>query len=63
MTAPLKGLVQGRTVVLDEAIPPLEGKRVRVVLEPVDEPDLTSASNAEAWRQWLAHGPQGPIED
>lgn len=63
MAAPLKGLVQGKTVVLDEAIPPLEGKRVRVVLEPVDEPDLTGASNVEAWRQWLARGPQGPIED
>lgn len=63
MAAPLKGLVQGRTVVLDEAIPPLEGKRVRVVLEPVDEPDLTAAANVEAWRQWLASGAQGPIED
>ena len=63
MAAPLKGLVQGRTVVLDEAIPPLEGKRVRVVLEPVDEPDLSGVSNAEAWRQWLTSGPQGPIED
>jgi hypothetical protein len=63
MAAPLKGLVQGKTVVLDEAIPPLEGKRVRVVLEPMDEPDLTGASNVEAWHQWLTSGPQGPIED
>jgi hypothetical protein len=63
MAARLKGLVQGRTVVFDEAIPPLDGKRVRVVLEPVDEPELTSVANTEAWRQWLASGPQGPIED
>lgn len=48
MASPLKGLVQGRTVVLDEAIPPLDGKRVRVVLEPVDESDLADASNVEA---------------
>jgi hypothetical protein len=63
MAAPLQGLVQGRTVVLDEAVPPLEGKRVRVVLEPVDEPDLTGAANLESWRQWLTSGPQGPIDD
>jgi hypothetical protein len=28
-----------------------------------DEPDLSGASNLEAWRQWLTSGPQGPIED
>lgn len=63
MAAPLHGLVHGNTVVLDEAVPPLEGKRVRVVLEPVEEPTLTREQNLEVWRQWLAHGPQGPIED
>lgn len=63
MAAPLRGLVHGRTVVLDEAIPPLEGKRVHVVLEPVDEPESSVASNLESWRQWVASGPQGPLED
>jgi hypothetical protein len=62
MAAPLKGLVQGKTVVLDEAVPPLEGKRVLVVLEPVEEPALTREQNSEAWRSWVASGPQGPIE-
>jgi hypothetical protein len=37
MGVPLRGLVQGVTVVLDESVPPLDGKRVFVVLEPVDE--------------------------
>ncbi len=61
MTFPLKGLVQGNTVVLDELVPPLEGKRVLVVLEPVDEPELIGApQNLEAWRHWLTSGPRGP---
>jgi hypothetical protein len=64
MAAPLHGLVQGNTVVLDEAAPPpLEGKRVLVVLEPVEEPALTHEQHSEAWRAWVASGPQGPIED
>jgi hypothetical protein len=63
MAAPLHGLVQGNTVVLDVAVPPLEGKRVLVVLQPVEEQALTRAEQAEAWRAWIASGPQGPIED
>lgn len=66
MAAPLKGLVQGKTVVLDESVPPLDGKRVLVVLEPVDEEqsaELDRRQNLEAWNAWAAAGPQGPIED
>ena len=66
MAAPLKGLVQGKTVVLDESVPPLEGRRVLVVLEPVDEEEpaeLGRRENLEAWSAWVASGPQGPIED
>lgn len=63
MAAPLQGLVHGNTVVLDEAVPPLDGKRVLVVLEPVDEQALTPAQKVDAWRAWVATGAQGPIED
>jgi hypothetical protein len=63
MVASLKGMVQGKTVVLDEAVPPLEGKRVLVVLELVEEPAPTHEQNLETWRQWVASGPQGPIQD
>jgi hypothetical protein len=49
-------------VVLAETVPPLEGKRVLVVLEP-EEPVLTREQNLDVWHQWLASGPQGPIED
>jgi hypothetical protein len=63
--SPLKGLVKGNTVVLDESVPPLEGKRVLVVLEPAEEPEanVDPQQNREAWNAWAASGPQGPIED
>jgi hypothetical protein len=65
MGAPLKGLVKGNTVVLDELVPPLEGKRVLVVLEPAEEPETTmdARQSRETWNAWAASGPQGPIED
>jgi hypothetical protein len=65
MTAQLQGLVQGNTVVLDEAVPALEGRRVRVVLEPVEAapPTTTREQRAEAWRAWIATSPQGPIKE
>jgi hypothetical protein len=63
MTRPLKGLVQGNTVVLDELVPPLDGKRVLVVLEAVEEPQLTREQNVAAWNEWVATGSQGPLED
>ncbi|MFI5308961.1 MAG: hypothetical protein ACHQ53_16505 [Polyangiales bacterium] len=63
MAAPLKGQVQGKTVILDELVPPLEGKRVFVVLEPVDEPALDAKLNLDAWTAWVASDRQGPIAD
>lgn len=63
MANPLKGHVRGKTVVLDESVPPLEGKRVVVVLELADEPALDRSLNAEAWTAWVAGGPQGPIAE
>jgi hypothetical protein len=61
MTTPLQGLVQGNTVVLDEAVPSLQGKRVRVVLELIEEASSASTQEqrAAAWRAWVASGPKG----
>lgn len=28
-----------------------------------DEPELSESEAAAAWRDWVDHGPQGPIED
>jgi hypothetical protein len=57
------GLVHGTTIELDSAVPEMEGKRVRVVLEVVDEPRLSPEQQRELWQAWSEHGPQGPIED
>lgn len=57
------GLVHGTTIELESAVPELEGKRVRVVLEAVDEPRISTERQRELWQAWAEHGPQGPIED
>ena len=58
------GVLKGRTITLDDAVPPLEGQRVRVVIAPEeDEARLTPAEQARLWQHWVEHGPQGPIED
>lgn len=57
------GLVHGTTIELESAVPEMEGKRVRVVLEVVDEQQISAARQHELWQAWVEHGPQGPIED
>ena len=55
----------GSTIDLD-VVPsaPFEGKRVRVVLELVDDDvRLAPAEQGLAWSAWVTHGPDGPIED
>ena len=53
------------TIDLDAAPnPPLEGKRVRVVLELVDDDvRLTRDEQARAWSAWLASASDAPIAD
>lgn len=65
MAPSLKGLVKGNTIVLDESVPRLEGKRVLVALEPMDmtETEAEPCRLLEAWQAWIASGPEGPIED
>jgi hypothetical protein len=63
MGTALKGTVHGRTVELDQQVDRLDGQRVLVVLEEIDEPALSAAEEAAAWRTWVELGPDGPIED
>ena len=65
MSTPLKGIVRGTTITLDAPVPPLDGKRVVVVLALDDASDAGLAPNiqSETWRAWSERGPQGPIED
>jgi hypothetical protein len=63
MTASRQGVVHGKTITLDDELPPFEGKRVRVVLEIVEdsELELDPPEQARLWQQWAAQGPQGPL--
>lgn len=64
MTAETRGLLRGTTIELEDPVPEMDGKRVRVVLEPLDdEKRLTAEEQRDAWREWVERGPQGPIED
>jgi len=63
MATALKGTVHGRTIELDQQVERLEGQRVLVLLEPIDETAPSAPEAAEAWRTWVERGPDGPIED
>lgn len=65
MTAARQGTLHGNTITLDSAVPPLEGQRVRVVIEPLDETEvsLTPSAQAQLWRSWVEKGPQGPLDE
>ena len=64
MNAKVTGTVQGKTIKLDEAVPPLDGCRVRVTLEPLSAADveLTAEEQTHLLREWAARGPHGPLE-
>lgn len=59
-----RGVVDGKRVLLEDPIPGLDGKRVRVRLDVLeDERVLSPREQSDIWRQWVESGPQGPIED
>ena len=65
MTRKAHGIVRNNTVVLDEDLPEMEGRRVEVELR-VDAPQDELAPPTqllEAWRAWVNSGDQGPIRD
>jgi hypothetical protein len=57
------GLLRGTTIELESTVPEMDGKRVHVVLEPVEEQRLSVQQQRELWGAWVESGPQGPIED
>ncbi|MGD0680159.1 MAG: hypothetical protein ABSC94_32655 [Polyangiaceae bacterium] len=62
-----RGVLRGVTITLDAPVPPLDGQRVRLVIEPETEShvsgDLSPAERAALLREWATQGPQGPIDD
>jgi hypothetical protein len=63
MAAAVAGVVHGNVIELDEPVPGLEGRRVRVVVEPVEDATHDRTEERRAWDAWAQRGPQGPIED
>jgi hypothetical protein len=63
MSAALTGRVHGSVIELDAPVPDMEGQRVRVVVEPVDEVAVDAGTLRDAWNSWLAKGPDGPLAD
>ena len=63
MSAALTGRIHGSVIELDAPVPALEGQRVRVVVEPVDEPAIGADALRDAWNSWVTTGPDGPIAD
>ncbi len=62
--AAVTGVLQGNTITLDTPVPPLDGRRVRVIIEPADEEvELTREEQTRLWDAWVRQGPHGPIED
>lgn len=57
------GLLRGTTIELERAVPEMDGKRVHVLLEPMDEQQLSAQHQRELWQAWVEGGPDGPIED
>jgi hypothetical protein len=58
------GVLHGNTITLDAPVPPLEGRRVRVIIA-LEERDaaLVPAEQSRLWDEWAQRGQQGPIED
>lgn len=61
----MAGWVHGTTIELEAPVPPLEGKRVLVRIEPAEDSEAapTPEVQAKLWQTWVERGPQGPIED
>jgi hypothetical protein len=43
--------------------PDERARAARVLLDSLDEANTSAEQLREAWKDWLARGPQGPIED
>jgi hypothetical protein len=69
-SAAATGTLHGKVIDLDDALPALDGKRVRVLVEPEESPAtdddqasrLSSDDQRRLWAEWVRLGPQGPLE-
>jgi hypothetical protein len=61
----IPGVVRGNKILLDAPLPALDGRRVRVVVEPVEDDavELTATDQERLWDEWETSGPKGPIDE
>ena len=57
MTTTTTGLLRGATIELESAVPEMDGQRVRVMLEPVEESD-SQPSNSASFGEYGSNGDQ-----
>jgi hypothetical protein len=64
MANAVTGVLHGATITLDAPVPPLDGQRVRIVIEAeIEDRELSAEENAGLLREWAKRGPQGPLAD
>lgn len=64
MANAVTGVLHGATITLDAPVPPLDGQRVRVVIEAeIEDRELSAEENAGLLQEWAKRGPQGPLAD
>ncbi len=59
----LTGRVEGNRIALDEALSELDGRRVRVTIEPLEEPDPAAPSDAAQRRRWTGEAEMRWLEE
>jgi hypothetical protein len=61
----LTGRLQGNLITLEEKPAQLEGRLLRIVVEPIEDSELELSAEEQraALNAWIEHGPQGPLPD
>ena len=61
----LTGRLHGNQITLEENPAQLEGRLLRIVVEPIEDPELQLSPEEQraALNAWIERGPQGPLED
>ncbi len=59
----LTGRLQGNLITLLEQPAQLEGRLLRIVVEPIEDSELQLSADEQraALNTWIEHGPQGPL--
>ncbi len=61
----LTGRLRGNQITLDEKPKDLDGKLLKILVEPIEDAELKLSAEEQrsALEAWIGRGPQGPIVD